>query len=128
MGGKSTGVFQGKVRVAPDAQKPDGHQMSRAILVSENGKRIHVHAGSDKEMVWISVRDEGPGLVSEEAEKVFDRFWRADQVSAREAGRSGLGLAIVKTIVESHGGRTTVRSTKDVGSTFTIWLHRLLKG
>ena len=79
-------------------------------------------------MVWISVRDEGPGLASEEAEKVFDRFWRADQVLAREAGRSGLGLAIVKTIVESHGGRTTVRSTKGVGSTFTIWLPRLLKG
>ncbi len=102
--------------------------LSNSIRVSENGKRIHVHAGSDKEMVWISVRDEGPGLVPDEAEKVFDRFWRADQVSAREAGRSGLGLAIVKTIVESHGGRTTVRSTKDVGSTFTIWLPRLLKG
>ena len=36
MGGKSTGVFQGKVRVAPDAQKTDGQQMSRAILLSEN--------------------------------------------------------------------------------------------
>ena len=79
-------------------------------------------------MVWISVRDEGPGLEPEDSEKVFDRFWRVDQVSAREAGRSGLGLAIVKTIVESHGGRTTVRSTKDIGSTFTIWLPRLLKG
>ena len=36
LGGKSTGVFQGKVRVAPDAQKTDGQQMSRAILLSEN--------------------------------------------------------------------------------------------
>jgi two-component system OmpR family sensor kinase len=67
-------------------------------------------------------------LEPEDAEKVFDRFWRADGISAREAGRSGLGLAIVKTIVESHGGKSTVRSTKGVGSTFTIWLPRFIKG
>ena len=101
--------------------------LSNSIRVSGKGKSIFVQVGSDKEMVWISVRDEGPGLEPEDSEKVFDRFWKADQVSAREAGRSGLGLAIVKTIAESHGGRTTVRSTKDVGSTFTIWLPRLLK-
>ena len=102
--------------------------LSNSIRVSEKGKHIYVQAGSDKEMVWISVNDEGPGLDPEDSEKVFDRFWKADGVSAREAGRSGLGLAIVKTIVETHGGRSTVRSTKGEGSTFTIWLPRLLKG
>ena len=102
--------------------------LSNSIRVSEKGKHIYVKAGSDKEMVWISVNDEGPGLDPEDSEKVFDRFWKADGVSAREAGRSGLGLAIVKTIVETHGGRSTVRSTKGEGSTFTIWLPRLLKG
>ena len=102
--------------------------LSNSIRESEKGKNIYVKAGSDDEMVWISVRDEGPGLEPEDAEKVFDRFWRADGISAREAGRSGLGLAIVKTIVESHGGKSTVRSTKGVGSTFTIWLPRFIKG
>ena len=102
--------------------------LSNSIRVSEKGKHIYVKAGSDKEMVWISVNDEGPGLDPEDSEKVFDRFWKADGVSAREAGRSGLGLAIVKTIVETHGGRSTVRSTKGEGSTFTIWLPRLIKG
>ena len=102
--------------------------LSNSIRVSEKGKHIYVKAGNDAEMVWISVRDEGPGLDPEESEKVFDRFWKADEVSAREAGRSGLGLAIVKTIVETHGGRGTVRSTKGEGSTFTIWLPRLIKG
>ena len=102
--------------------------LSNSIRVSEKGKHIYVKAGSDKEMVWISVKDEGPGLDPEDSEKVFDRFWKADGVSAREAGRSGLGLAIVKTIVETHGGRSTVRSTKGEGSTFTIWLPRLIKG
>ena len=102
--------------------------LSNSIRVSEKGKHIYVKAGSDKEMVWISVNDEGPGLDPEDSEKVFDRFWKADGVSAREAGRSGLGLAIVKTIVETHGGRSTVRSTKGEGSTFTIWVPRLIKG
>jgi len=102
--------------------------LSNSIRVSEKGKHIYVKAGSDKEMVWISVKDEGPGLDPEDSKKVFDRFWKADGVSAREAGRSGLGLAIVKTIVETHGGRSTVRSTKGEGSTFTIWLPRLIKG
>ena len=102
--------------------------LSNSIRVSEKGKHIYVKAGSDKEMVWISVNDEGPGLDPEDSEKVFDRFWKADGVSAREAGRSGLGLAIVKTIVETHGGRSTVRSIKGEGSTFTIWLPRLIKG
>ena len=101
--------------------------LSNSIRVSEKGKHIYVKAGSDKEMVWISVRDEGYGLDPKDSEKVFDRFWKDDEVSAREAGRSGLGLAIVKTIVETHGGRSTVRSTKGVGSTFTIWLPRLVK-
>ncbi len=102
--------------------------LSNSIRVSEKGKHIYVKAGNDAEMVWISVSDEGPGLDSEDSEKVFDRFWKGDEVSAREAGRSGLGLAIVKTIVETHGGRSTVRSTKGEGSTFTIWLPRLIKG
>ena len=102
--------------------------LSNSIRVSEKGKHIYVKAGNDTEMVWISVSDEGPGLDPEDSEKVFDRFWKGDEVSAREAGRSGLGLAIVKTIVETHGGRSTVRSTKGEGSTFTIWLPRLIKG
>ena len=102
--------------------------LSNSIRVSEKGKHIYVKAGNDAEMVWISVSDEGPGLDPEDSEKVFDRFWKGDEVSAREAGRSGLGLAIVKTIVETHGGRSTVRSTKGEGSTFTIWLPRLIKG
>ena len=50
-------------------------------------------------MVWISVRDEGYGLDPKDSEKVFDRFWKADEVSAREAGRACVGLSIMTTIV-----------------------------
>ncbi|HIM66873.1 MAG TPA: ATP-binding protein, partial [Acidimicrobiia bacterium] len=76
---------------------------------------------------WMSVLDDGPGLGPDEQERVFQRFWRGDRVSAREAGRSGLGLAIVRQIAEGHGGQVTVRSTVGIGSTFTVWLPRFLE-
>ena len=60
----------------------------------------------------LTVADEGPGLAPEEAERVFERFWRGP--SARGDG-SGLGLAIVRSIAERHGGRVRVD-----GSAFTI--------
>ena len=100
--------------------------LSNAVRVSNSGGSVRVSAGHDAEMVWVSVVDNGPGIGVEDQVRVFDRFWRGDRASAREAGRSGLGLAIVRRIAEGHGGRATVRSTVGVGSTFTIWLPRLV--
>ena len=100
--------------------------LSNAVRVSNPEGSVRVRAGHDAEMVWVSVVDNGPGIGVEDQVRVFDRFWRGDRASAREAGRSGLGLAIVRRIAEGHGGRATVRSTVGVGSTFTIWLPRLV--
>jgi len=85
---------------------------------------IRVVTGGDDDLVWVSVVDDGPGIAAEHLDHVFQRFWRGDRASAREAGRSGLGLAIVRQIAEGHGGRATVRSTAGEGSTFTVWLPR----
>ena len=101
--------------------------LSNAIRVSDVGGLVRVPAGHDSEMVWMSVLDDGPGLGPDEQERVFQRFWRGDRASAREAGRSGLGLAIVRQIAEGHGGQVTVRSTVGIGSTFTVWLPRFLE-
>ena len=101
--------------------------LSNAVRVSDVGGLVRVTAGHDSEMVWMSVLDDGPGLGPDEQERVFQRFWRGDRASAREAGRSGLGLAIVRQIAEGHGGQVTVRSTVGIGSTFTVWLPRFLE-
>ena len=98
--------------------------LSNAIRVSDSGGRVRVTTGRDDEMVWASVVDDGPGLPIDHLDRVFQRFWRGDRASAREAGRSGLGLAIVRQIAEGHGGRATVRSTVGGGATFTLWLPR----
>jgi two-component system OmpR family sensor kinase len=68
----------------------------------------------------LEVSDHGPGLTKEQADHVFERFYRADQ--ARTAGGTGLGLAIVAALVAAHGGATWVRTRPGEGATFCIAL------
>jgi two-component system, OmpR family, sensor kinase len=68
----------------------------------------------------LEVADHGPGLTREQAEHVFERFYRAD--AARTVGGTGLGLAIVAALVAAHGGASWVRSTPGRGATFCIAL------
>ena len=72
--------------------------------------------------VQVEVADHGPGLTPEQAERVFERFYRADQARTRQAGGTGLGLAIVSALVTAHGGTVTVEPTPGGGSTFRIVL------
>ena len=62
--------------------------LSNAVRVSDPGGSVRVNAGHDSEMVWVSVTDDAQGLSVEDQARVFDRFWRGDRASAREAGRS----------------------------------------
>jgi len=69
----------------------------------------------------VEVRDHGPGLSPEQAEKVFERFYRVDSSRRRgTGGGSGLGLAIVATIVEVHEGTVSVAPTPGGGATFRV--------
>ena len=70
----------------------------------------------------IEVADTGPGLSAEDAERAFERFYRADQSRARSSGGVGLGLAIVAAVAEAHGGTVAAESTPGEGATFQITL------
>jgi two-component system OmpR family sensor kinase len=72
--------------------------------------------------VILEVADRGPGLTPEQAERAFERFYRADQARARQAGSTGLGLAIVAALVVAHGGRVSIEPTPGSGATFRIAL------
>ena len=103
--------------------------LSNAIRITgseKTGGQIKVVGGQDTDQVWVSVEDNGPGLSTEDIERVFQRFWKGNVSEAKESGRSGLGLAIVRQIVEGHGGQVTVRSQLGNGATFTIWLPRYI--
>jgi two-component system OmpR family sensor kinase len=70
----------------------------------------------------VTVADRGPGLSEEQAERVFERFYRADSSRARASGGAGLGLSIATGVVEAHGGTVEARPTPGGGATFVIAL------
>jgi signal transduction histidine kinase len=68
----------------------------------------------------LEVVDRGQGLTPEQAERVFERFYRTDAARSRARGGTGLGLSIVAAIVEAHGGTVEVDSAPGEGSTFRV--------
>ncbi|MET9311983.1 HAMP domain-containing sensor histidine kinase [Kribbella sp. NPDC003505] len=102
--------------------------LSNAVRLARGGSELVLAVGSRNGWAWIAVRDEGPGIAADDADRVFDRFYRAGQqqspatVPSTGQRRAGLGLAIVRQIAESHGGTVTLHSELGVGSTFVIWL------
>lgn len=81
--------------------------LTNAAVHTPEGTPIDVTVGIVGSRARLVVRDHGPGLDEESAERAFERFWRADPSRSRASGGSGLGLSIVAAIVGSMGG--TVR-------------------
>jgi two-component system, OmpR family, sensor kinase len=117
-----------------------GNLMSNALIHTPDGTPIEVRirpgtldaagthagevpgAGVSPSAVVLEVADQGPGLTPDQAERAFERFYRADQARARQAGGTGLGLAIVAALVMAHGGKVSVEPTPGSGATFRIAL------
>lgn len=74
------------------------------------------------DVVEVSVKDNGYGIMSKDLPFVFDRFYRGDRSRNRERGGAGLGLTIVKGLVEAHHGELQISSTEGVGTTVTVSL------
>jgi signal transduction histidine kinase len=72
--------------------------------------------------VVIEVEDNGVGIPPRDRKRIFERFYRVDNLLTRRTAGSGLGLAIARRIVEAHGGRIHVRSELGKGSCFSIHL------
>ena len=77
--------------------------------------------------VTTCVADSGIGITPEDQKKLFQRFFRADNTSTREAGGTGLGLVIAKTIIELLGGAIWVESEQGRGSRFYFTLPLFLE-
>ncbi|OKI71068.1 sensor histidine kinase [Micromonospora sp. CB01531] len=96
--------------------------VENAINYSGEDTTVRVTARATDEYVEIAVADQGIGIAPNEVDRIFERFYRADQARSRATGGTGLGLAIVKHIASNHGGRVDVSSTLGGGSTFTLRL------
>lgn len=86
--------------------------LDNAVKYSSPGSRIEVDARSAGQRVEIVVRDEGPGIPAAALDRIFDKFYRADDGDRRRAG-TGLGLAIAKGFVEAQGGTISARNRSD---------------
>lgn len=98
--------------------------LSNAIKYNRDGGEIWVRVAVEGDEVRLSVRDTGIGISTEDQQRVFEPFFRARETAALRIEGSGLGLAITHAVVQQHGGRISVVSEPDKGSTFTITLPK----
>jgi two-component system OmpR family sensor kinase len=97
--------------------------MANAIRHTPAGSPVELGVGSRNGLAVVQVVDHGAGVPAQLAERIFERFYRADSSRSRgSGGGSGLGLAIVSAIVAAHGGEATVGPTPGGGATFEVRL------
>ena len=96
--------------------------ISNACKFSRPGGVVRVGVGSDREGIWLSVSDQGVGIAPQDVDRIFDRFVQVESSASRRSQGTGIGLSIVKQLVTLHGGRISVQSEPDRGSTFLVHL------
>jgi signal transduction histidine kinase len=96
--------------------------VQNAVKYSPEGSPVRVTAGARGGRAFIAVADRGRGIARRDHRRIFESFYRADDLLARRTEGTGLGLAIARRIVEAHRGAIEVESEPGQGSTFTVWL------
>ncbi|MFL6240161.1 MAG: sensor histidine kinase [Actinomycetes bacterium] len=127
-----------QIEVIPDSDAPlvigddarlrqvVGNLVSNALIHTPAGTSVTVRVGTTERdgrpWVLLEVADDGPGLPADDAQQVFERFYRADPSRTRASGGTGLGLSIVAALVAAHGGSVEVDTEPGRGTTFSVRL------
>jgi two-component system phosphate regulon sensor histidine kinase PhoR len=98
--------------------------IENSIKYGRQGGRTKVSFYDMDKNILIEVSDNGIGIEEQHIPRLFERFYRVDKHRSREEGGTGLGLAIVKHIVEAHKQTINVRSSLNIGSTFSFTLKK----
>ena len=99
--------------------------MDNALRFAPPGTQVCLGARSSGKKVEFFVEDRGEGIPEDKVNRIFERFFRADEGRARERGGSGLGLSIVKHLVHLHGGE--VRAESELGTGTKIFFTLIAK-
>lgn len=105
-----------------------GNLVGNALRHTPPGSQVRVRLATAQQpepqadIVVLEVADQGPGMTSEDAARVFERFYRTDTSRNRVDGGAGLGLAIVSALVTGHAGTVEVDTAPGHGATFRVKL------
>ncbi len=99
-----------------------GNLIDNAIRYNLPGGKVDIILKKEEDTIKISVSDTGIGIPKKNLENLFSKFFRGDNVIRMQKEGFGLGLYMVKNIVEGHGGKITIQSEENKGSTFSIIL------
>ncbi len=109
-----------------DAEKLESilsNLISNAFKYTQEGGKVSLQLEEGENEVNFSVTDTGIGIRPEDQEKIFDYFSRTENGMKLGSG-DGIGLTMVKSLIEAHGGKITVESEPDKGSTFRFFIPR----
>lgn len=98
--------------------------IANSIAYGKEGGETVIRFYEVDDIITIEISDDGPGIEPQHIPRLFERFYRVEKSRNRNEGGSGLGLSIVKHILDSHQQTISVRSTVNVGSTFTFSLDK----
>ena len=98
--------------------------IENAIKYGKEGGQIKVRFFEMGENILVEVADDGYGIPEEHLPRLFERFYRVDKSRSRNEGGTGLGLSIVKHIIDAHRQNINVRSTENIGTTFSFTLKK----
>lgn len=102
--------------------------LGNAIKYTPEGGEVRVFVEMSERELTLEVSDSGIGISEEDVEKVFEKFYRANDPRVGDITGSGLGLALTSEIVRLHGGDLTVESELNEGSTFKMTLPIRVEG
>ena len=94
--------------------------INNAVKFSPEGKAVRVTVGREAEYASVAITDHGLGIPPDALPHLFERFYRAKNITVAEIPGSGIGLYIVKSIVDELGGTISVESKVNHGTTFTV--------
>lgn len=120
---KTPGQLLPKINIDPDKMREVLQNLiDNAIKYTKEGGLIVVGVEIENEALHFWVKDNGIGIPDEGKDKVFERFYRADNAIHTQTDGSGLGLFIAQSVVKRHGGKIWFESTINVGTTFHVLL------
>lgn len=101
--------------------------IENAIKYNKDNGKIYISAYKQRKKAVITIKDTGIGIKEEDLPHIFERFYRVDKSRNRNIEGTGLGLSIVKRIIIKYKGHINVKSTYNIGTTFTITFNAVEK-